>query len=422
KLYETTGVIEYLYETMNRGTHNFSYTVGVNASSVGNPPTASQLKTQQVANTANFSSSPQNNLSTMPAANSRIRFTPPTATPPSGTLSIGSISNTGMTLNWPNWATNETGYLLFYSTDNLNYYFYSQAPINATSNSVVGLLPNTTYYWRVYAVTEGALSAPLSANASTLAAGTVTSITSGRWDRTNTWDCGCIPSASDNVIIQNSHTVSLRSNSDMECNDLTIGQGVSGTASFTTNTARTLRINGNLIINSGAALTQPANSNATHNIFFRGNIINNGTLNLSVDANSQCNSTFVKTNGNQTISGSGPTAFFTILIDKGSKSNILDVLSLNFSCAPDALTFVSGGTFKFSSLGTNVFQLFNTTRDILNTGRIWMNSATSTMSFGAGINLLGDFQLDNGIVIVGNAANENIISFGGRLQINGGAM
>ncbi|MCK4993029.1 MAG: hypothetical protein KAS29_21170, partial [Bacteroidales bacterium] len=39
----------------------------------------------------------------------------------------------------------------------------------------------------------------------------IESIRDGRWDRTNTWDCGCIPLAAENVRINNGHTVELRS-------------------------------------------------------------------------------------------------------------------------------------------------------------------------------------------------------------------
>jgi hypothetical protein len=421
KLYETTGVIEYNYGTMNAGTNTFSYTVGINAASISNSPTASQLKTQQIANTATFSNSPQNNLSTMPAANSRLRFSAPVATAASGAFTLSNVSPTSMTLNWPNWASNEVGYVIYSSTDNVNFYFSTQTAVNATSTTVTGLLPSTIYYWRVYAVTEGSFSAALSANGSTLSAATITSIRTGNWDATNTWDCGCVPSAGDNVLIKNGHTVSLRTNS-MQCNNLTIGQGASGTVQFTTNTTRTLTIHGDLIINSGASLTEATNSNTTHTLNFRGNIINNGTLNLSPDANSLCNAVFIRTTGNQTVSGAGTTFFHTIQIDKNLKTNILDIATTNFTCNQDALSFVSGGTFKFSSTGANSFQLFNSLKNIPSNARIWMNSANSTMSFGAGVNLQGDLRLENGTLMVGNAANENLISWGGTLEINGGSL
>jgi trimeric autotransporter adhesin len=419
KLYETSGRIEFLYGTMVAGTNVFSYTIGINAASINNSPLPSQLKTQQSANTNTFSNTPQNNLSAMPQTNSQINFVPPTPTVAAGSLNIGSITRTGMTLTWPNWASNEVGYVLYYSVDNVNFFFHSQTAANATSAAITNLLPGTTYYWRVYAVTEGTLSNQLINNATTLAARNVTSVASGRWDTNGTWDCNCVPTQSDNVFIRNGHTIQLRS-TNMQCNDLTVGQGTSGVAQFTTNTARTLTINGNLTIQSGASFNQATNSNITHTLNVGGNVVNSGTLNLLVDGDSRCITNFTKTNGNQIVSGSGTTAFYTISLDKGSKSNLVDITTSNFSCDADALTFASGGTFKFSASGVNTFQLFNSTRTIPANGGIWMNSTNGIMQFAASINLVGDLRVDNGTVQIGNAANENLISFGGLFEINGG--
>lgn len=421
KLYETTGRIEFLYGTMITGTNVFSYTLGINAATVNSTPLASQLKTQQTTNSNTFNNTPQNNLSTLPQSNSQINFVSPTPTAPAGSLTIGSITRTGMTLSWPNWASNEVGYVLYYSNDNLNFFFHSQTAANATSSAITNLLPGTTYYWRVYAVTEGTLSNPLSNNATTLAPRTVTSVGSGRWDTNGTWDCNCVPTQGDNVLIRNGHTVQMRS-ANMQCNDLTVGQGTSGVAQFTTNTAFTLTINGNLTINTGASFTQATNSNATHTINIRGNIVNNGNLNLSVDGDSRCAINFTNTAGDQLVSGSGTNTFHTIALDKNSKSNILEITAANFSCNADALSFTSGGTFKFSSSGTNTFQLFNTTRNIPVNNSIWMNSANSVMQFAASVNLEGTLRIDIGTIQLGDAADESLVSFGGQVEVNGGVL
>jgi hypothetical protein len=127
---------------------------------------------------------------------------------------------------------------------------------------------------------------------------------------------------------------------------LRFGQGTSGVAQFTTNTAYTLTINGNLTINPGASFTQATTSNATHTVNIRGNLVNNGTLNLSVDGDSRCAINFSNTAGDQLVSGSGTNTFHTIALDKGNRSNMLEITAANFSCNADALAFTSGGTFK----------------------------------------------------------------------------
>src|SRR6218665_3045162 len=219
KLYETTGGIEFNYGTMTQGTATFSYTCGINAAVLANTPTAAQLLCQQTANTNTFNNGQQNALVQLPASNSRIRFTPPLTTPaPSGALSFTAVGQTGMTVNWSNWCSNEVGYVLYNSTDNVNFNFVAQTAANATNYAATGLLPSTLYYWKVYAVTEGALSTALTGSQSTTAAGTVISITTGNWGSTSTWNCGCIPTAADNVTIANTHTVTLNVNG--VCNNL----------------------------------------------------------------------------------------------------------------------------------------------------------------------------------------------------------
>jgi hypothetical protein len=82
KLYESTGVIEYVYGTMElyNGTANFgySYTIGLNGSTVGASPTINELQTQQVDNVQNFSNVAKNNLDRFVDCNSKFVFTPGT--------------------------------------------------------------------------------------------------------------------------------------------------------------------------------------------------------------------------------------------------------------------------------------------------------------------------------------------------------
>lgn len=421
KLYETTGEIEFVYETMDNGNTSFSYTVGMNAASISNPPTSSELLTQQTVNTSNFSNSPQNNLSTMPEANSLLQFVPPVPSNPVGSLTFTNKTNSGMTLNWSDWANNEVGYAIYYSTDGSNYFYTTQTSANTTSVAVANLIPSTTYYWKIFAVTEGALSNPLTGSTATLAPSNITSITSGRWDVANTWDCNCIPSAGDNVTIQDSHTVRIRA-SNLVCNDLTIGQGTSGRLRYIRNNSRDLTVNGNVIINTGATLEVRTNSNTTHTLNIRGNITNDGTLNLQADGNSLCNVNFIKTDGNQLVSGTGTTIFYAFYLDNSLKSNTVEITANNFTCDPDALNFSSGGTFKFSSAGANNFTLASGNLEIPSQGKVWMNSANSTMNFGGNLTLNGDLMLDAGILNIGDAADENVISNGGQLELNGGTM
>ncbi|MCW3082637.1 MAG: hypothetical protein JWP12_3 [Bacteroidetes bacterium] len=422
KLYETTGEIDFVYGTMTQGTNTFSYTCGINAATLANTPTAAQLKTQQTANSNTFNNTQQNALVTLPASNSQITFVPPLTTPaPSGAVTFTGVTQTGMTVNWPNWCSNEVGYVVYGSTDNVTFNYITQTAANATSYASTGLLPGTLYYWKVYAVTEGALSTALSGSQTTTAAGTVISITTGNWNTTSTWNCGCIPSASDNVTIANTHTVTVNSNAI--CNTLTIGQGASGILRIGNNaTSRSVTANSNIIVNAGATFDVATGSNTTHTLTFGGNLTNNGTLNFAPDANSFCDITFTK-NGNQTISGTATTNNFHFLtLSMGTSiNNTLDITSTNFSATSDFLT-LNTGVFKLSTTGTVAITPFTALTTIPNTAGITVNSATATVTFGAGIDLFGNLIVNNGTVNIGNANNENVASDGGVFQIFGGTV
>lgn len=420
KLYERTGVIEFVYGTMTQGSAVFTYTCGINAATLANTPTAAQLKTQQTANSNTFSNTEQNALTVMPANNSKITFTPPVTTPasPSGTLSFTGVTQTGMTVNWANWSTNEVGYVLYNSTDNITFNYVGQTAANATSYAATGLLPGTTYYWQLYAVTDGYLSNAISASRATNAAGNVISINSGNWNQTTTWNCGCIPSSADNVTIANTHTVSINVNAN--ANNLTVGQGTSGILRFTGATNLTLNVNANLTVNSGATFN--INNDATHTLNLGGNLTNNGTLDFRFNANRVCNVNFTK-NGNATLSGTGATNQYNLLtLNMGSSiNNTLDVTASNLSVPSDFLV-LNAGTFKLSTVNALTITPYSGIATINNSSGLIINTATATVNFGNTINLYGNLIVNNGTVNIGNAQNENVASNGGVFQIYGGTV
>ncbi len=75
RLYEANASVEFIYGNMNVTSATPSYTCGINDSLMSVPPTAAQLFTQQTANSATFGPTPKNNLSVVPASNSKILLT-----------------------------------------------------------------------------------------------------------------------------------------------------------------------------------------------------------------------------------------------------------------------------------------------------------------------------------------------------------
>jgi len=420
KLVESTGVILINYGTMNAGTNTFSYSMGLNGPTVSAIPAAAELKELQTANGTVLNNTVQNGLVTMPTAASQYVFTPLVPTAAAGSITFSGISQTAITLNWTNWASNEVGYVICNSTDGVNYSFVAQTAANAVTFTVTGLLPSTTYFWKLYAVTEGCLSSPINGTQATTAAGNKVSNATGNWNTATIWTPNGVPTAADNVTIANGHVVSL--NVSGQCNNLIIGQGAASTLQFSGGTARTLSVSNNITVNNSAVFTTLANSNVTHSITTEGNIINNGVVNFSVDAASLVNVVF-DNDGNQTISGTGATTTFNrINVNLGtSATNTLEITSSNFSAPANFLDLISG-TLKLST--TNVVNItpFTTATTLLANTALYLNSANLTVNTNAGITLYGDINIANGILNIGNAADEDITSNGGSIAISGGTL
>lgn len=421
KLYETTGIIEMYYGTMNTGSFTFSYSMGINGPTLSATPTAAQLKMLQAVNGTTLNNTVQNNLSAMPAANSKYAFTPPVPTAVSGTLTFSGVSQSVITLNFPNWATNEVGYVVYNSTDGINYSFVTQTAANATSAVITGLLPGTLYYWKVYAVTEGCLSSPLSGSQATTAGGSKVSNANGNWSNANIWTPVGVPTSADNVTITNGTTVLIDVNAT--CNRLTIGSGAAAaTLRYTGATARTFTVNNSMTVNALGVFDINTTSNVTHTLIAKGNITNNGTINMATDANSLCNTQFIN-NGNQTLSGTGATnKFNNIQLNMGTtSSNTLNITATTFTAPANFLT-LTNGVFKLSTTSAVNLTPFTAAFTIPLSAGITVNSASATVNTTAGMTLYGTISVVNGVMNLGNAADQDVLSSGGTISVSGGTL
>lgn len=421
KIYETSGLIEFVYGTMTIGTASHNYALGINNFwTPAATPTASQHLTQQTANTTSFGPTPQDALTTYPASNTKISFTPPAPSAAPSALSFSNVAKGSMDLYWTDNASNELGYVILNSTDNVNFSFVTQLAAGSGSSAVSSLSAGTTYYWRVHAVTEGNLGTALTGTQATTASGTIISVATGNWNTSATWNCTCVPTSGDYVTVANGHTVTLDANGS--CRQLTIGQGTSGQLNIGSNaTGRNLVVNGDVTVNNGATLIT-GNANATHQMTVTGNMSNAGTLNLSPTANRVCNVTFNK-NGTQSISGAGATTFFNrITMDMGSStSNLLDITSSNFGVRPTNFLTLTNGTFKLSSPAGTITP-FTAATTLTTTTAIWLNNASSVLSFGNTITMYSYLRCSAGTMNVGDANNENLIINGGAVTIDGGTI
>jgi len=241
------------------------------------------------------------------------------------------------------------------------------------------------------------------------------------WSDASAWTPSGVPTSTNNVTISDGTTITM----DVSgiCNALTVGTG--GSASmlkFSGNSALTLAVNGDLIVNTNGTLRSRTSSNATHSITLKGNIINNGVFDLARDANSLIDLVFTN-NGNQSISGTGTTNNYNniILNMGGSVTNILEITSTVFTIPTDFL-ILNNGTFKLSTPNAVSVTTFTSVSTIPVTAGLWLNSANAAMTTSAGINLSGKITVTAGKLNIGNAADEDLSVNGGSLIVSSGTL
>ncbi|MEO8770604.1 MAG: fibronectin type III domain-containing protein [Ferruginibacter sp.] len=157
RIYESTGKIDFIYQQVGATVPtNPSASIGI-ASTLAGSGNYLSLNNASATPTAN-SNTETITINTRPANGQLYTFAPPIPAIPTS-LSFSGIGNTGMTLNWVDNATNERGYAIYISTDGgVSYNFVNQVAANTTSSIQTGLTSNITYFWKVYAVSEGGLS------------------------------------------------------------------------------------------------------------------------------------------------------------------------------------------------------------------------------------------------------------------------
>ncbi len=303
-----------------------------------------------------------------------------------------------------------------------------------TSVNLTALSALTAYHFAVYEYNTTSTcfnSTELTGNATTLA-GTYTSTTSGNWNATGTWLGGVVPTANDNAVIANGHTVTITAAAN--CNNLTVGQGASGILIFEATTARTLTVGGDLTIASGGQFQSASTGTQTgHSLSIAGSITNNGTLDFSTNSNTAAAGiTFTGAN-NTTFSGTGGTTDLkTLTINKGSSAtSVLELSPSNFSIqgvTTDVAGFLTltNGTFKISGSFTMTNRVFTSASyTIESTCKFHLNNSNFTVAAqAADARYNGSIEVDAGTYNVGINSDEsfNFGSTTSTFTLDGGAV
>jgi hypothetical protein len=473
RLYETSGIVEYVYGNMALTAGNVSTTVtqaAIGLTMNTNLDNRLASVTDLTTYTNTFSANSVNNAVVSQQRSGTIagftggryfRYSPSLPLAPTS-LTFSGVSNNSMTLNWTDNSNNEVGFAIYRSDDGGSTYNYiTLVPQNINTFTQTLLNSGTNYLYRVIAVSEGGNSSTLTGNQTTTAATNIAStITGGNWSDPNTWVGGVVPSLTSNVTIADGATVVI-DNLNATCNNLTVGQGASGILAYSSSNQAALFVNGNLTIAAGASFTSGTSNIQTHaltiggfnNSGATGNLTVNGTLNLSGATSPTSGSGVITTfggAGNATLSGTGSTCnFFSITVNKGIFPNplqnpILDVtrvITISTPTVSNSRLNITSGTFKLSSAST--LTPYNGSQTLVSTGgRLWLNHAACSVSqmsvgtlTGAGSPTInGELRIDNGTFAYGSGNNTmtfgttavvfNGVSttFGSRLVMNGGTL
>lgn len=325
-LEETTGKITYIYGAIfNSATSNQTRSISIASSNtattvgsvtIGATPTftvGSTLVTNTIVAGANpLGLTPIANIGSLTEGNRRyFSFTPASSVAPPISLSFSAVTSAGTTLNWVDNSTTEYGFLVTRATDAG---FTSDVVTSTVASTTAaatgqayasvqtGLLPSTTYYYKVQALSEIVTSSDISGSQATIAPGTFISVATGNYGSASTWDANSVPTLYDTVVISTGHVVTIDA-SGQAANNVT----VNGT--FTYGSSPTsFSVNGNLIVNSGG-IVNVFNGTTGKTLNVSGNLTNNGTMDFSVGGagNSSTGSSFLVLNGNnvQTVGGLG---------------------------------------------------------------------------------------------------------------------
>lgn len=368
------------------------------------------------------------------AANGNRRtfgFTPPVPAPPT-TLSFSAITATSMTLEWVD-SPNELGYLIYRSTDGVNFTLAGSAPQDATSFVASGLTFSTTYTWRVFAISEGALSTALQGVQGTSPPGEIASTPAGgNWSATTTWVGGQVPTSGDNVTISDGSTVFI--DTAAVALNLTVGTGgAPAILEWESATARTLVLGGSATIAGNGIFRSPAAGTVvTHALTVPGNLTNNGVLDFSTNSDT-AGAAIVFTGGSPaTFGGTGATTDLRALtVNKGALANQLDLVPANLTVRgvnTDVAGFLTltSGTLRIGGTYTVTNRLFTTAAYTIGaTAGLWLdnpNFIVAGTASGTTTNNNGLLRISQGTYNVGLGIADGIGGTTGLFRIEGGTL
>lgn len=433
-MFETTGVVEFVYGSgVATNSANGGYSVGLQSGAATNFASVTSS-----GPTVSYAAANNTQTNAITSGTAYI-FTPQIAADPTG-LNFTGTTALSTTLNWNDNSSNEVGFAVYRSTDGgVNYNFLTQTAAGATSFTDNTVSPNTTYFYRVFAVTEGAVSNAAQNSVTTSPAGNISSTAAGgNWSDTATWVGGVVPTATDNVTIVDGATVTI----DTAAVAFSVTVGTGGTVCTIGNASSTLAsfdlgtsLTSTITISGGTIVHQLASTGSTQ-IDYRmqsgGGItgVTGGTLQLGNAASGAAkafvmrgvvpNLVLTNTSANHSASWSTTLVNFNnislnITVNTGTTLNFSNVVFLF-----NGTTLTNNGTLTHNGASSN-FVWFNAAAPMTYTGTGTVTAPMSNMAIQADSGLIFDPSVSNVVVgalrlFSGSVTNSNKITLG-----NGGA-
>ena len=302
RLYETSGIIEYVYGSMYRNastTTSAAIYSGFSVGSVVNTTASITTSTNTVSNGATFNVNSYTNSANIPNLHSTVdgsrrmyRFTPFNTTPVEATnLTFSAVTASTITPNWVDNSTDETYFIVTRATDASFTQNVVVTAVNSTTRlttgtaynvAQTGLTPSTVYYFKIQAATEANIpSVGITGSQATAAAATYywVGTTGGNWNLPANWNTAANNTGSTRSVVATTDVL------------IVDGDGTTPGGSTTINVDLANFTIGQLIVNSNTNLTLQSNSTTTRTITVSGGpaddfvIAAGSTLNLTNAAN-----------------------------------------------------------------------------------------------------------------------------------------
>jgi hypothetical protein len=300
RLYETTGVVQYVYGTVAVSSisgfpNDYSPSIGFSVGNATNAFGSVTFAAHTYNTTTSFTENPNSVVGTIAnlssTANGSRRayvFTPPVAPSIPTTLTFSAIGSSNLTVNWIDNSTTEFRFYVTRATDAafttgvVNTLVPSTTVVGTGttySSTQTGLVANTLYFYRIQAVIEGSFSTGLVDSQSTLATATITASAGGLWSSSTTWQSGVLPVSVDSVIIPAGIAVVVDQVVDIK--DITID----GIVQWNT-TSNAMTLTGNLNVNASGQFLPYTTGSTGQTINIGGDFTNNGFVNLAFPSSS----------------------------------------------------------------------------------------------------------------------------------------